>query len=196
MSTGLGERRRLPIGAEQARFRMPHHLPEGCIGRAQCLPCQDRRDTTTHILRLAFENKRIVLKLTLATHLEYDWDEGVRTAEISFLLSLLQDIVTKKADGGALSLAALRLSTAQCGSAFASGPARLPPRLICSLRRRLLRALPSRGTRKLTGLSRHKRPAPRKRVPSIYSTVPKTSLAPCYPRLAAGQGFRSGASLL
>lgn len=25
-----------------------------------------------------FEDKRIVLKLTLASHLEYEWDEGVR----------------------------------------------------------------------------------------------------------------------
>lgn len=28
-------------------------LPEGCNGRAQRLPCQDRRGTTTHILRSA-----------------------------------------------------------------------------------------------------------------------------------------------
>ena len=57
-------------------------------------------------------------------------------------------------------------------------------------------ALPSRGTRRLSGLSRHKRPAPHKRGPSIYSTVPKSRLAPYYPGLADGQGFRSGASLL
>jgi len=72
---------------------------------------------------------------------------------------------------------------------FPQRPLKLPPEL-------LLRALPSRGTRKLSGLSRHKRPPPRKRVPSIYSTVPKSSLAPCFPGLADGQGFRSDASLL
>jgi len=58
-----------------------------------------------------------------------------------------------------------------------------------------LMAPPSRGTRKLSGLSQHKRLPSRKRVPSIYSTVPKTFLAPCFPGLADGQGFRSGASL-
>ena len=43
-----------------------------------------------------FEDKRIVLKLTLATHLEYDWDEGVRTAEISLPFRLLQDVCDRE----------------------------------------------------------------------------------------------------
>lgn len=38
----------------------------------------------------AFEDKRIVLKLTLASHLEYDWDEGVRTPEITLPFKVLQ----------------------------------------------------------------------------------------------------------
>lgn len=152
---GLGERQRLPIGAEQARFRMSHHLPEGCIGTAQCFSCQDRRDTTTHILRLAFENKGIVLKPTLATHPEYDWNERVRTAEIFFLFSLLQDTATKKPDGGALSLATLRVSTAHCGSAFTCGPARPPLRDY----QQLLRALPSRQQGKWNRPGRYPQPS-------------------------------------
>ncbi len=39
-----------------------------------------------------FEDKRIVLKLTLDTHLEYDWKEGVRTPEISLPFKVLEDI--------------------------------------------------------------------------------------------------------
>ena len=38
----------------------------------------------------AFEDKRIVLKLTLASHLEYDWNDGVRTPEISLTFKMLQ----------------------------------------------------------------------------------------------------------
>lgn len=56
-------------------------------------------------------------------------------------------------------------------------------------------ALPSRGTRRLSGLSRHKRPAPHKRGPSIYSTVPKSRLAPYYPSLGDGQKVRRGVPL-
>jgi DNA invertase Pin-like site-specific DNA recombinase len=39
-----------------------------------------------------FEDKRIVLNLTLGSHLEYDWNEGVRTAELSLPFRLLQDV--------------------------------------------------------------------------------------------------------
>lgn len=38
----------------------------------------------------AFEDMRIVLKLTLASHLEYDWNEGVRTSEITLPFKVLQ----------------------------------------------------------------------------------------------------------
>jgi site-specific DNA recombinase len=37
------------------------------------------------------DDKRIVLKLTLATHLQYDWNEGVRTPELSLLFKVLED---------------------------------------------------------------------------------------------------------
>jgi site-specific DNA recombinase len=36
------------------------------------------------------EDKRIVLKLTLADDLQYDWNDGVRTAEISIPFKVLQ----------------------------------------------------------------------------------------------------------
>jgi site-specific DNA recombinase len=36
-------------------------------------------------------DKRIVLKLTLATHLQYDWNEGVRTPELSLPFKVLED---------------------------------------------------------------------------------------------------------
>lgn len=36
-----------------------------------------------------FEDKRIVLKLTLASHVQYDWNEGVRTPEISLPFRML-----------------------------------------------------------------------------------------------------------
>jgi site-specific DNA recombinase len=39
-----------------------------------------------------FDDKRIVLNLTLGSHLEYDWNEGVRTAELSLPFRLLQDV--------------------------------------------------------------------------------------------------------
>ena len=39
-----------------------------------------------------FEDKRIVLKLTLASHLDYDWNEGVRTPEISLPFRLLGSV--------------------------------------------------------------------------------------------------------
>jgi len=35
------------------------------------------------------EDKRIVLKLTLAEQLEYDWNDGVRTAELSMPFKVL-----------------------------------------------------------------------------------------------------------
>lgn len=38
-----------------------------------------------------YEDKRIVLKLTLDANLEYDWNQGVRTAELSLPFRLLQD---------------------------------------------------------------------------------------------------------
>jgi site-specific DNA recombinase len=37
------------------------------------------------------DDKRIVLKLTLATHLQYDWNEGVRTPELSLPFKVLED---------------------------------------------------------------------------------------------------------
>ena len=37
----------------------------------------------------SFEDKRIVQKLVLATHLEYDWNEGVRTPELSLPFKML-----------------------------------------------------------------------------------------------------------
>lgn len=134
---------------------MSHHLPEGCIGTAQCFSCQDRRDATTHIFRLAFETKGTVRKPTLATHPEYDWNERVRTAEIFFLIRLLQDTATKKTDGGALSLATLRVSTAHCGSAFTCGHARPPLRD----HQQLLRALPSRQQGKWNRPGRYPQPS-------------------------------------
>jgi site-specific DNA recombinase len=36
-----------------------------------------------------FEDKRIVLKLTLSDQLKYDWESGVRTAELSFPFKML-----------------------------------------------------------------------------------------------------------
>ncbi len=38
-----------------------------------------------------FEDKQIVLRLTLASHLQYDWNEGVRTANLSLPFRLLED---------------------------------------------------------------------------------------------------------
>ena len=43
-----------------------------------------------------FDDKRIVLNLTLGSHLEYDWDEGVRTAELSLPFKLLQDVCDRE----------------------------------------------------------------------------------------------------
>lgn len=43
-----------------------------------------------------FEDKRIVLNLTLGSHLEYDWNEGVRTAELSLPFRLLQDVCDRE----------------------------------------------------------------------------------------------------
>ena len=40
----------------------------------------------------SFEDKRIVLKLTLDSHLEYDWNEGVRTAEFSLPFKALEGL--------------------------------------------------------------------------------------------------------
>ena len=39
----------------------------------------------------SLDDKRIVLKLTLATHLQYDWNEGVRTPELSLPFKVLED---------------------------------------------------------------------------------------------------------
>src|SRR3546814_15773720 len=36
-----------------------------------------------------FDDKRIVLNLTLGSHLKYDWNEGVRTAELSLPFMVL-----------------------------------------------------------------------------------------------------------
>ncbi|MEO8724046.1 MAG: recombinase family protein, partial [Sphingobium sp.] len=38
-----------------------------------------------------FEDKQIVLRLTLASHIQYDWDEGVRTADFSLPFRLFGD---------------------------------------------------------------------------------------------------------
>ena len=38
------------------------------------------------------EDKRIVLQLTLDSHLEYDWNQGVRTTELSFPFKMLEDV--------------------------------------------------------------------------------------------------------
>lgn len=38
----------------------------------------------------SFEDKIIVLKLTLDTHLEYDWNQGVRTANFSLPFKALE----------------------------------------------------------------------------------------------------------
>lgn len=38
----------------------------------------------------SLEDKRIVLKLTLDSHLEYDWNEGVRTPELSLPFKMLR----------------------------------------------------------------------------------------------------------
>ncbi|MGI9377591.1 MAG: recombinase family protein [Tsuneonella suprasediminis] len=38
------------------------------------------------------EDKRIVLQLTLDSHLEYDWNQGVRTTELSFPFRMLGDV--------------------------------------------------------------------------------------------------------
>jgi site-specific DNA recombinase len=43
------------------------------------------------------EDRRIALKLTLDSHLEYDWNEGVQTAEISLPFKALQDDSDRKA---------------------------------------------------------------------------------------------------
>ena len=43
-----------------------------------------------------FDDKRIVLNLTLGSHLEYDWNEGVRTAELSLPFRLLQDVCDRE----------------------------------------------------------------------------------------------------
>jgi site-specific DNA recombinase len=42
------------------------------------------------------DDKRIVLKLTLATHLQYGWNEGVRTPELSLPFKVLEDDLTVK----------------------------------------------------------------------------------------------------
>ena len=39
-----------------------------------------------------FEDRRIVLKLTLASHLEYDWNQGVQTADISLPFKALEEL--------------------------------------------------------------------------------------------------------
>lgn len=45
-----------------------------------------------------FEDKRIVLKLTLDTHLSYDWNQGVRTPEISFPFKVLEAFGDQKGE--------------------------------------------------------------------------------------------------
>lgn len=43
-----------------------------------------------------FEDKQIVLRLTLASHLQYDWNEGVRTANLSLPFRLLEDVCSRE----------------------------------------------------------------------------------------------------
>lgn len=43
-----------------------------------------------------FEDKRIVLKLTLASHIQYDWNEGVRTAELSLPFKMLGNVCDRE----------------------------------------------------------------------------------------------------
>ncbi len=43
-----------------------------------------------------FEDKRIVQKLVLASHLEYDWNEGVRTPELSLPFKMLGTVLDRE----------------------------------------------------------------------------------------------------
>jgi len=57
-------------------------------------PCELWRNGT-------YQDKAIVLKLTLDTHLEYDWNEGVRTPELPLPFKMLKaDTDREKKFGG------------------------------------------------------------------------------------------------
>lgn len=58
-----------------------------------------------------FEDKRTVLKLTLDSHLEYDWNQGVRTPEISLPFKVLEAVCTSKGDlAGRVNIGSLSMS--------------------------------------------------------------------------------------